>query len=381
MRALVLGLTVLSAGCDSPGPEALAAQPAPLGASSEPSRQPTPARHAYAEEEARWRMPGPYRARGSRAVAQNAACETCHEEEAREWRASHHRSAFTDKAFQDALGFEPTPFCRGCHAPEAADARSVTQEEAEIGVGCVSCHLSQDDLVLAASKNGKDSIESTSAHDVARSAAFARSDACASCHEFRFPDTRSDGLGAFMQTTVTEHARSASRDRSCASCHMPERQGRRPHGFDGVRDPAWLREALSVSATLTEDGRVRITLEPKGIGHAFPTGDLFRRVAVGAAVVTPTARETARDVRYLARHFNLVPGNPSRELVDDNRVFFEAVEIDLDPRGLERAAGGAETGRSIRWWVTLERVAQALEGSSPEAAVVESSMPLFSGTL
>src|SRR5580693_2517646 len=67
------------------------------------------------------RMPGP--ARGALRVEgraeENARCEGCHEDIAREWRASMHAQADTDPIYRRALAIEPLPFCRGCHAPEA----------------------------------------------------------------------------------------------------------------------------------------------------------------------------------------------------------------------------------------------------------------------
>ncbi len=351
--------------------------PAPTGVPAEPVAVPTrssdPAGEAGGGAATALPMPSPYRARGPRAVAQNAACEACHADEAAAWRSSHHRHAYTDRAFQDALAVEPSPFCKGCHAPEAADPSRPTEEEAALGVGCVSCHVTEGDLVLAASKDGVDRVESTRAHDVARSAEFAHTGACAGCHEFRFPFTRAEGDAAFMQTTVAEHARSPARDQPCASCHMPSRGGRRAHGFEQVRDPAWLREGLSATAELTPEGRVRVSVAQTRPGHAFPTGDLFRRLQVGAALETPRGAEVSRDERFLARHLHLVPGGKGRELVADDRIFFEPVVLELDP--------GTAPGHRIRWWISLDRVAQALEGPEPRRAVVESSVELFSETL
>src|SRR3712207_728161 len=71
----------------------------------------------------------------------NAACESCHPDVAAEWRASSHRTAYTDPVFQRALAREPSPFCRGCHAPEAPPEDEPPARLGEIGVGCVTCHV------------------------------------------------------------------------------------------------------------------------------------------------------------------------------------------------------------------------------------------------
>jgi hypothetical protein len=60
---------------------------------------------------------------------------------------------------------------------------------------------------------------------------------------------------------------------------------------------------VRVEATRTGPSTVRITLHPVGLGHAFPTGDLFRRVEVLAQAVGPETQLVSEEVAYLARHF------------------------------------------------------------------------------
>src|SRR5690242_20472942 len=68
-------------------------------------------------------MPGPYRGRLAAAVAANADCISCHDDQAVEWRGSRHQQANTNSAYTHAFAIEPTAFCRGCHAPEADPAK------------------------------------------------------------------------------------------------------------------------------------------------------------------------------------------------------------------------------------------------------------------
>ena len=72
------------------------------------------------------RMPGPapQAARPGDIALENARCEGCHADIAREWRASMHAQASVDPVYQRALAIEPLPFCRGCHAPEADPSRA-----------------------------------------------------------------------------------------------------------------------------------------------------------------------------------------------------------------------------------------------------------------
>jgi hypothetical protein len=277
-------------------------------------------------------MPTPYRAREAAAVTLNAGCVGCHTEQAEAWRGSMHRRAYDNEAFQTALAVEPTPFCRGCHAPEAnASAPTIATD---LGVACVTCHVTTEGSVLAAPGSKE------APHALTRTAAFAGTASCASCHEFPFPGATSLDERGLMQTTMRER----TSDASCTSCH-------RGHGFSEVRDPTWLASQLRVHAEVVNHGTVRITLEQTAPGHAFPTGDLFRRLAVRAGGET----------RYLARHFER-----RRELTSDDRVFDAPRVIELP------IAAGA---REVPWSVTLERVAE------PARAKIESTVPLHSGVL
>ncbi len=321
-------------------------------------------------------LPRPHRARGARAVKENAECADCHEEEAREWERSRHRQAFTNRAFGDAFAIEPAGFCADCHAPEA-DVRPVAGPVSRLGVGCVTCHVDDDGAVLAVARDGAAGDDAP--HAIRRSPGFGTAAACAGCHEFRFPTARPGATddGAFMQTTAREHARSPAADRSCASCHMPSKAGRRSHDFGVVRDPEWLRDSLTATASLDLSDALEITLAQTAPGHAFPTGDLFRRLEVGAELRGPGGKVLLRRVRYLERHLEISRSRGTRELVDDDRVFFEprVVELDLHP------PDGAAAPSSVVWWVKLQRVAQTFDGRDPSAAIVESEVPLYRGTL
>jgi hypothetical protein len=324
-------------------------------------------------------MPRPARARLSDAVVRDAACAECHPREASEWRTSRHHEAATNGAFRDAHAIEPERFCRRCHAPEADPDRPPPAAVEALGIGCVTCHLLDDGAVLAAAREDAslpadaqpvEDPRALAAHPIRRSVDFAHEGACAGCHEFRFPGAVGDADADFMQTTVREHLRARKRDTPCAGCHMPRVEGRRSHAFTQVRDPAWLRARLSVEATRARDGELRITLTPKAPGHAFPTGDLFRRVEIVAERRTPDGR-TARDARHLGRHFVLVPGQPRRTLTHDDRIFDGPVTVDL----------ALPPGGAITWWVRLQRPATVGVGDDPDEARIESEVELAKGTL
>jgi len=228
---------------------------------------------------------------------------------------------------------------------------------------------------------------------VLRSLATSPAGACKNCHEFAFPDSALRRSPLLMQSTVSEHAASSAAAQTCADCHMPvtlTRPGERPHRdhrFRASRDPEFLRRALTVSAQ-RGPGVVRFTLRSQGVGHAFPTGDLFRRLEVGVEVVADDYRVLQRSTALLTRHFK-PDGAGSfvhRALLRDTRIGPTALPGaggDHGPVGerqveLPVTAPGPDA-RGIAWWVSYQRVAFPRAGD--QAAEIEADIILASGLL
>jgi len=320
-------------------------------------------------------MPRPDRRRLDAAVTLNATCVSCHAREAAEWMGSRHRRSDTNAAYQTALSLEPSPFCRKCHAPESDPTKAAPPAVSDLGVGCVTCHVTDGGAVLAAPR-GDERGAAGAPHALRRSGEFAGAAACARCHEFEFPAPAAGGDGAFMQTTVREHDRSSAAARPCAACHMQSARGRRSHAFASVRHPGWLRSELHASAERDEEGELRVTLVQRDPGHGFPTGDLFRRLEVGCEVRGASGDVLDRDVRYLARHFELVMGRPGKVLVGDDRVFDRPVVVALScAADAPNAVGG-----QLSWWVSYQRVATVGADTDPAVARIESEVRLHAGT-
>lgn len=233
-------------------------------------------------------------------------CSSCHVAEAAEWASSLHRASFTDADFQRAFAREPLAFCEGCHAPRAR----------EEGVTCIHCHETQ----LTAS----------------RGHAPTRAVPCARCHEFDFPDAP-----LAMQSTASENA--AMGGRACAECHLPQRGGHRDHRFAVTRDPAMLRAALAPPTMRREGATLVLVLESRGVGHALPTGDLFRRLRVTYWTEDRAGAVLEYEERLLHKHFGRHHGEADR-----------VVDTRLAPRHEERFAANGVTAH-VR--VTYERVA------------------------
>ncbi|HET6585823.1 MAG TPA: multiheme c-type cytochrome, partial [Nannocystaceae bacterium] len=333
MRSAMLQAAGLLAGCTG------ALAPAPVERTPPVAVMPAPPRHDPADGR----------------LADNAACERCHSVIAAEWRSSQHRSSFLDPEFARAFARERTPFCRTCHAPEAALAGAVTVAAAEVGVGCVTCHTPHDGgpAVLARSASGR------AEHAVRASAAFVDVGGCASCHEFDFAARR----GLPMQLTVTEHAQSAFATTGCSECHMPEvgdgAARHRSHVFSASRDPEMLRRAVEIDVERLDDATVRIRLAPGEIGHAFPTGDLFRRVLVEAEGFDEDGDPIAYDARPLERRFAHPRDGAGRRvptLVRDDRVGAPALHGDGGVVDVTLDLGAGADTLEVRWRIVHQRV-------------------------
>jgi hypothetical protein len=171
-----------------------------------------------------------------------------------------------------------------------------------------------------------------------------------------------------MQLTATEHRASRSADVSCASCHMPRVATGGPshldHRFEASRDVALLRSAARITAV--RGGRiVTFTFTPLRVGHALPTGDIFRRlrlvvVLADRRVETTLGRKTKRADAL---------GTPNAA---DDRPFVrgEPARVDLD------LGDGAQP---IGWRVLYERVEHPTTLDERDA-LVEGAVELASGT-
>jgi hypothetical protein len=106
---------------------------------------------------------------------------------------------------------------------------------------------------------------------------------CAGCHEFLghdLVDGRTVLNGEKLQTTWSEWSAwraSGGGEATCQQCHMPGKA----HTFRGAYDLEYLRGALALRVE-RERGRWVAVVESRGVGHAFPTGDVFRHLVLWA---------------------------------------------------------------------------------------------------
>jgi hypothetical protein len=161
----------------------------------------------------------------------------------------------------------------------------------------------------------------------------------------------------WLQDTAHEHARSAFAGRACTACHMP-RGERDPHALPGHTDPAMLARSLRVEGSARRIGRgTRVVLAIHGdvVGHAVPTGDVYRELVVRA---WPEGHPADATIVVLGRTLapaidTRVPPTGTREVVLDLRGRVARAAWDITLRALppdhERARGLSTDAR--RWAV------------------------------
>ena len=297
----------------------------------------------------------------------NAECERCHQAEAQAWRSSRHREAFSNAEFQRAYLIEPASFCRDCHAPESAAFPSA--ENDALGVGCITCHQTGE-AVISSQRHGLE--RGLPAHRLERNAEFGGSGACRACHEFSFGDDARREQPLLMQRTASEHAATGA-TQSCADCHM---QGG-SHSFASTREASAHQRAVEVEAAPLGASGLRLTLRTRDVGHAYPTGDLFRRVRVVAESVGPDFQVRGKREVFLQRWFEDQPdreGRPIRSEVSDTRLQPGV------PTVLDFDFAQTNESRSIHWSVRLERVLH-VKDHQEAAAMIADEVVLAEGTL
>ena len=267
-------------------------------------------------------MPGPWGSgaplAANRVLDLNRGCVNCHKDVAAEWQESLHAKAYTHAEFQRALQIEPLPVCKGCHAPDVnPEAKDVAAVQ-KLGVSCVTCHVVAQGIVAAPGT----AAEKT--HPVLRRASFATVEACANCHQFAFPGESTRSPLNLMQSTVNEFLAQGNAAMGCPGCHMQRTEtGHRSHRFDVTRNAAFLQSALHVTAVRKDAHHVEIRLTSRHVGHAFPTGDLFRRLTVEVQALGPEYSQVEAHTQCLTREFETMVttgGVKHRRPVSDTRI-------------------------------------------------------------
>jgi hypothetical protein len=222
-----------------------------------------------------------------------AACGACHPQQYQDWRTALHSHAMSPGLVGQLQNMGPAATdeheaCLQCHAPLAEQARDLVAALAAAGrpvspradgaayadgLTCAGCHVRSHRRFGPPRRDG-----TTPAPGVALphggwqpTQAFTDSRFCAACHQFETDEPALNGKP--LENTYEEWraSRYAREDRSCQSCHMPDRR----HLWRGIHDPAMTRSGLDISTSVATiaDGQVSLGLviANRGTGHAFPT--------------------------------------------------------------------------------------------------------------
>ena len=265
--------------------------------------------------------PAPRPAYSGNTSLANLQCAGCHRAIAEEWRKSLHHNAYVNSYFSRAVKIEAVNFCRKCHAPDADPSRDPPPPVASDGVSCLSCHWTSQGIV--GSHGIGDAVAPN--HFRAGDNRFSDDRACANCHEFDFPSGANNPVMTAMQSTVTEHKASRFSDRACQACHMPlvaDSDGRqhRSHDFAVQGNQRLFAQAVSVKLVARHPSSITVELSTGAIGHAFPTGDLFRAAELRLWVSEPNG-QVLSEARYrLERSYRSDLLHQTRRVLLDTRL-------------------------------------------------------------
>ncbi|MFZ5629011.1 MAG: multiheme c-type cytochrome [Spirochaetota bacterium] len=224
-----------------------------------------------------------------KAMQSSEDCAGCHETVYRNWQRSRHKVALTNELYKESHAREPSPWCVNCHAPLRMIGSEKTPYRGEEGISCLACHVRGGEILTGALPLPRKAGQGDQlAHRYRIDAQFKDERLCENCHEFNFPtaaSAMSEGKDFHytdqpMQSTVSEYRASAYYGKvTCQGCHL-FRDTADSHTFPGGHALERLKKDLRVEAVRESEGSLTLRIYAQGIGHAFPTGDLFRTLRV-----------------------------------------------------------------------------------------------------
>lgn len=275
-------------------------------------------------------------------VLSRESCTECHAPIAAEWRESFHFRSVAGpfwerirrKGFAGLFEKLRVP-CMNCHAPATVldlPAGAYPQERSdapELGVDCVSCHVSKGRIVGGAEHRAAGSTPHETVGDERfRDPVLASTAICAKCHNEPLEHART--------VEVWQRTELARQGLTCLHCHMPFVEApvvaggaarvRRSHRFPGDKDIEMLRTALNAAIDVATPGKAVVSIVNDRVGHSFPaagTNSLIVRVTV--------RNETGTVVEEVERDFG------TREWIPGYLDFWPFVRVTKIPAGEERA--------------------------------------------
>ncbi|WP_158586419.1 multiheme c-type cytochrome [Leptospira stimsonii] len=208
-----------------------------------------------------------------------ADCKPCHKVVYGNWNRSRHKVAHTNEIYRSSFSQEPMQWCENCHSP-LRSSLDQTPFKPEEGISCNVCHVRQGKIL--SSKDPNPSRKKY--HEYILIESFGTEELCASCHQFNFPTWLSlkDHISPFeysnlnMQDTVNEWRHSGfANESNCIDCHLAPSTNN-THSFRGGHSISELKKSLELEAEYVGPRTIEVRIISLGIGHSYPTGDLFR---------------------------------------------------------------------------------------------------------
>ncbi len=118
------------------------------------------------------------------------------------------------------------------------------------------------------------------------------------------------------------------------------------------------------------------------MGHAFPTGDLFRRLEVRARAGGDEGDGGEAATAVLARRFRMARGGGSATRIE---VGDDRLPASGEAREVELAFGASIAGREVRWQVVYQRMDATMaatfgvDAAADEVIVAEGALPAGKG--
>ncbi len=224
-----------------------------------------------------------------------AACGACHPQQLADWSDTWHAKGMGPGVIGQYLDWDGTndamvAKCNRCHAPLSEQHMRIENDDGddwidnpafvpgmrEQGLTCAGCHVRQHQRFGPPPRTAQTIDGPVGPHDGFtvrddfRDPAF-----CRSCHDFTAKPASEALEGKKLQETTEEWRRTthAAEGQTCQTCHMPD--GR--HTWKGIHTPELVRDAVEVTATLTDAGtfftpvQASITLTNVGAAHRMPT--------------------------------------------------------------------------------------------------------------
>jgi len=345
-----------------------------------------------------WENPLPRQAVPQGLTSLRAAdCGVCHQEIYREWQASAHSQALSDRQFQAEMHKSPAVswLCLNCHTPLenqlaqiAVGVRNNSTHQpllrknpeydatlAREGVTCAVCHV-KDGVILGPYGDSK------APHPVRKAPELLTEQTCTTCHQATAAYT--DTLVCTFDTGQEwRQSPYAARGQVCSHCHMPavtrpvavggpERASRR-HLFMGSKIPKEknIPAAHRAYYDLFTSG-LAVDLRPGKLvvrnaraGHLLPTGDPERYILVQAELLDASGAVVDRLTHRIGQEWEWHP--KARKLSDNRLKPLEQRTLDLpmNPRA-RRVRVTVEN-----WRLSDQNAAyHKLSGVYPQSAVV-----------